>query len=68
MINGYVHENYEEPYVLTRDDDSHWFLIPELHKQEFEKLRDKGEDDRLAQKFGKYAIDSPTKLRILKWQ
>lgn len=69
MIDGYVYstDDYEEPYVLVKDDDSHWYLIPEYSKQEFESLRDKGKHDKLNQKFGKNIVDSPTKLRILKW-
>jgi hypothetical protein len=69
MIDGYVYSSNddEEPYVLIKDDDSHWFLIPEYNKQEFESLRDKGKHDKLSQKFGQNMIDSTTKLKILKW-
>ena len=70
MIDGYIYstENDEEPHILIKDDDSHWYLIPEYSKKEFESLRDKEKHDKLNQKFGKNMIDNPSKLRILKWQ
>ncbi len=69
MIDGYVYstEDYEEPDVLVKDDDSHWYLIPEYNKQSFESMRDSGDDDAINRNFGYLIIDSPTKLRILKW-
>ena len=69
MIDGYVYseDDYEEPYVLVKDDDSHWYLIPESLRFRFYKLSLIGETKNIIKEFSKYGIDCPTKLRIVKW-
>ena len=59
-----------EPYILTSDDDGHWYFMPESLSARFEQLYEMSSEElpqKEWDKFAKYQIDGPHVLRVTQW-
>ncbi len=58
-----------EPYVLTSDDDGHWYFMPESLAARFESLVNMMGDEPEGEwdMFVPYQIDGPHILRVTGW-
>lgn len=60
--------NVNDEFIMTRDDDGHWFMIPAYSYEHFHTLVEREEYDLLLLDFSKYMIDRPESIIITRWE
>jgi len=60
----------QEPSRFQRDNDGHWYLIPEAHLGQFEKWVEamESDDDWFGWDYNACRIDGPGRIRILQFE
>lgn len=56
------------PHVLIKDDDDHWFLIPEVSQKHFRHCVEINDWKVIDRMYSEFAIDNPLNLVIFDWK